>query len=385
MAFNRSDSEAKQHLGDFEMPRNKAIQEAVKIECSPVNSAAKPELESIKTVELYCGERATKFVLWGIRNRESGESKGKNLGLQTIRRSKSRGWETDPEHSITIQDNGIDILRVFLNELPNLDVGTNYLIVDADNSIVQVLDQVSEHSLNDEDVSVIVKFLADPTNSAKLAALPSDSLQLGRAVSAALNHAHMSQSLNEFERLVEHGCGKCTACKDDKVCLESTFQNFLKENSWIFGSQYSQVTPKKITFDNDELDYLARRTADGYEEIIEIKRPIKELFRKRGLKGLAENKDLVDAINQVDNYIAGLDADRHKYFSEEYGNLKVENIRAKIIIGRNSDDPTKKQALRRINARFNRIEVITFDQLIANARQMLSWLEKEIQGTQVPI
>ena len=191
----------------------------------------------------------------------------------------------------------------------------------------------------------------------------------------------MSQTLDEFERLVKNGCGKCEACKKDEVCLEETFQNFLKANPWIFGSQYSQVTCKKITFDNDVLDYLARRTADGYEEIIEIKRPIKDLFRKRRQKGLAENKEVVDAVNQVDNYIAGLDADRYKYDSEAHGYMKVEKIRAKIIIGTDSDDPVKMRALRRLNARYNRIEVITYDQLIANARQMLQWLENEIEDS----
>ena len=368
-------------MGDYELTRSEAIKEAVKIICNPIISAEKPELESVKTVVIYCGERATKFVVWGIRDGESGESRGKNLSLQTIRRTKVRGWETDPEKSITIEDDGIDILRTFLKELPQLSIDAEYLLLDAANPFAQYLDQLSDQSLDEGDFSEILRLLADPNNSAKLLGLPSDSLQLGKAVAAALNFAQMSQTLDEFERLVKRGCGECEACVDGKVCLESTFQCFLKANPWIFGSQYSKVTAKKITFDNDELDYLARRTADGYEEIIEIKRPIKDLFRERGQKGLAENKAVVDAVNQVDNYIAGLDSDRHKYDNEEYGNLKVEKIRAKIIIGRDSNEYAKKRALRRLNARYNRIEVITYDQLIANARQMLSWLEAEIEDS----
>lgn len=381
MELDQSRNEAKSHLGDYELTRSEAIQEAVKIICNPVVSAEKPELESVKTVELYCGDRATKFVVWGIRDGESGESKGKNLGLQTIRRTKARGWETDPEKSITIEDDGIDILRKFLNELPQLPIDGEYLLLDAANPISQFLDALSGHSLEAGDFSKILRLLVDSGNITKLVALPSESLQLGKAVAAALNYAEMSQTLDEFERLVEHGCDKCVACKSGKVCLEGTFQSFLKANPWIFGSQYSKVTPKKITYDGDELDYLARRTADDYEEIVEIKRPIKDLFRDRGQKGLAENKPVVDAVNQVDNYIAGIEADRYKYDSEERGYLKVEKIRAKIIIGRDSADPAKQRALRRLNARYNRIEVITYDQLIATARQMLSWLETEIHDT----
>ena len=220
--------------------------------------------------------------------------------------------------------------------------------------------------------------MANPENITKLSQLPSDELRLGQSLAAALNYVRMSQVLDEFEQLVKNGCGECDGCKKDNGCLEGTFQKFLKEHSWIFGSQYSKVTPKKITFDNDELDFMMRRTADGYEEIVEIKRPKFNLFRKRG-KGLAETKEVVNAINQVDNYLAGFDADQHKHDSEEHGYLKVEKIRAKIIIGRNSENKAEKKALRRLNARFNRIEVITFDQLIANARQMLKWLESEIQ------
>ena len=288
-------------MGDYDMTRAEAIQEAVKIICNPVYSAERPELESIKTVELYCGERATKFVVWGIRDGESGEPKGKNLSLQTIRSFKSRGWETDPDKSITIEDEGIDILRKFLNELPQLPIDAEYILLDAANPLAQFLDEQSTLSLEPGDFSKILRLLVDPTNIDKLLALPSESLQLGKAVAAALNHAEKSQTLDEFEHLVKTGCGECDACKSGKVCLESTFQSFLTANPWIFGSQYSKITPKKITYDGDELDYLARRTADDYEEIVEIKRPIKELFRERGQKGLAEIRGVVDAVNQVDN------------------------------------------------------------------------------------
>ena len=176
---------------------------------------------------------------------------------------------------------------------------------------------------------------------------------------------NLARRANELQELID---------LVDQRCDEEVYQRFLARHYWMFGSEYSSVETKFKTFDGEELDYLMRRTADGYEEAIEIKRPDAPLFRKRGKKGLAETSNVVDAINQVDVYIASLEGDRHKYDSEPHGYRKVEKIYGKIIVGRDPDTPAKKRALRMLNARHNRIEVITYDQLIARAKRMLKIL-----------
>ena len=56
--------------------------------------------------------------------------------------------------------------------------------------------------------------------------------------------------------------------------------------------------------------------------------------------------------------------------------LDVEKVRSKVIIGRSGDDEQIK-ALRRLNARTNRIEILTFDQLVSIAERMLDLLVKQ--------
>ncbi len=338
-----------------------------------------PEKKIVLTTELHRGTDVIKEAkLWEMRSPKTGEHKSFGLTL-TSEYESSR-----PNQSISLQDSKIEdsisALHDFLVAAPKIDTAGEYRVVEVrNNPLGQLADVLRSSSIDSDSIVSLVELLGNPSIAALLSQVASDTMRVAQGFAAAVNYTRMSQRLDEFERLVEHGCGKCTGCKGNNGCLESSFQNFLTENSWIFGSQYSKVTAKKLTFDNDELDFMMRRTADGYEEIVEIKRPKAKLFRARGNKGLAETMEMVNAVNQVENYQASLEADQHKFDSEEHGYLKVEKIRAKIIIGRNSNKLAKKRALRRLNGRFNRIEVITFDQLIANARQMLQWLEREIE------
>ena len=153
---DRGEKEKRIRLGGYDMPREEAIDKAVEIICNPVDSPQKPWLESVKTIELYCGGRVTKFAVWGIRDGQTGEPKSKNLCLQTIRRTQARGWETDPEKSITIEDDAIDILRTFLCTLPSLPIDGEFLVINTDDAVVQLLNQLTNRSLDVGSISSVV-------------------------------------------------------------------------------------------------------------------------------------------------------------------------------------------------------------------------------------
>ncbi|MCY4019601.1 MAG: DUF4263 domain-containing protein [Chloroflexi bacterium] len=375
MESDRYDSEAKQRLGDYELPRSEAIREAVKIICNPVHSAEKPELESVKTVVLYRRDRATKFVVWRIRDGESGEAKGKNLSLQTIRRTKARGWETDPDKSITIEDNGIDILRKFLNELPQLSIDGEYLLLDAADPLAQILDALSDCSLEAGDFSKILQLLVDPRNIIKLLALPSESLELGKSVAAALSHARMSRVLDDFIHLVDQGCGECDGCLHNKACREHTYQKFLEANSWIFGSEYSELIPNRNFIKNRQVDFPLRRTVDGYLEVIEIKRPTDDLFTYKDGAIVGESSVVSKARYQVSEYLSDIDVKKNDILVED--DIAAEKVRGKVIVGNLKGNVEEKKALRRLNAQLNRVEIISYDQLIATAQRMLDLLSEQ--------
>ncbi len=155
---------------------------------------------------------------------------------------------------------------------------------------------------------------------------------------------------------------------------EPKYQKFLMENHWMFGGEYNELLINRNIIKNGQLDFPALRTADGYLEIIEIKRPFKKKLFRPYRKTYSEIADVVDAICQTDDYLARIDKEAFQIESED--ELDVEKVRGKVIIGRDGDDIQKK-ALRRLNARTNRIEVMTYDQLILIAQKILNLLRNE--------
>ena len=363
-------------LGNYDMPRKEAINKAVEIICNPVDLPQKPWLESVKTIELYCGGRVTKFAVWGICDDQTGESKGKQLTVKTIDRIKARGgWEADPKKSITIDDDAIDILRTFLCELPNLPIDGEFLVINADDVAVQLLNQLTTQSLDVGLISSIVAQLANPENIAKLSQLPSDELRLGQSLAAALNYVRMSQVLDEFEQLVKNGCGECDGCKNRRGCYEQTYQRFLEEHYWIFGSEYSELIPNRRFIKNKEVDFPLRRTVDGYLEVIEIKKPMEDLFTVHNGKIVAESPAVAKAKWQVSEYLSSIDIKQNDLRVED--DIDVEKVRGKVIIGRIDGDDVQTKALRQLNALSTRIEVITYDQLISTAERILDILSPQ--------
>lgn len=54
---------------------------------------------------------------------------------------------------------------------------------------------------------------------------------------------------------------------------EQTIQEHLRSNPWMFGSEYSELVDRRTWTRDDKLDFMLRRTVDGYLEIVEIKTP----------------------------------------------------------------------------------------------------------------
>ena len=364
-------------LGEFQLSKDEAFERAIRVVCKRLELPDNPGLDRMKTVEVFDGPQAIKFVLWGIRDDEENDQPERgNLHLQTVRRTKARGWELEPEHSITIDHDSTVKLHMFLSTLPQLETEGEYLVFGAADAATQLLAQMSGSSLDAGLLSAIVDLLTNTENAENVAKLASDKPTQAVALAAAVNYPLLSRRLEEFRRLVEVGCGECDGCINEKGCLEKTFQKFLEENYWIFGSEYSSKLEDRNLIHKGEFDFPMRTTADGYLEVIEIKHPRHKLFNVKKRR-YVETEVVWDAINQVDDYLARIDK-QWPTIREEYKDLGLENVRGKVVIGQsNKSEEKERVALRRLNARLSRIEVITYDQLIATAQRMLDVLGKQ--------
>ncbi len=115
---------------------------------------------------------------------------------------------------------------------------------------------------------------------------------------------------------------------------------------------------------------MLRRTTDGYLEIIEIKTPFSEdimLFDKSH-KSFYSSSKLNIAMGQVQKYITEIERSRSDIIAKD--NEDPLKIRARLIIGRDGNK-NHQEALRDFNSHQNRIEILTFDQLLRIGKRTL--------------
>ena len=159
------------------------------------------------------------------------------------------------------------------------------------------------------------------------------------------------------------------------MASEEELQQLLEKNWWMFGNEYGGLLGKRELALGTQQDFLVKRTADGFLEIIEIKRPLncKDLIYKTNQDSRNRThyrQELSDAIAQVIDYIDEIDNDKYKiYFKEKED---VGKIRAKIIIGRDGDEE-QKRSLRSLNSALHGIEILTYDQLLRIAKKSLEY------------
>ena len=360
------------HLGNYEMPRDDAIAKATEISSRQFDPEEQPNLEDVKTVELSKSQRTLKTAkYWGIRNSNTGEHSHYALNFETLSKTKKNGWELKDDKSITIDDkpenDSINKLFSFLAAQSQIDAGGEYVVVNitdvAVDQMQQILNAISGNHENQHLILQILKWVTrDAEARAGLSRLAAS--KEARSLVAAINHVRLSQALSKFREMVNQNLH------------ESKYQEYLKDNHWIFGGEYNELLSDRNIIKNGQLDFPVLRTADGYLEIIEIKRPIESsLFRKNG-NSYSEVASVVDAISQTDDYLARVDKEAFQIESEN--EIDIEKVRGKVIIGRDGDKEQKK-ALRRLNARTSRIEVMTYDQLISIAQNILNLLARENQ------
>jgi Shedu protein SduA, C-terminal len=183
----------------------------------------------------------------------------------------------------------------------------------------------------------------------------------------------LSSRLAEYRRVREQ---LATLIANPNV-PEADLQRLLKGNPWLFGSEYSRLVSRRTWTRDDRLDFMLRRTADDYLEILEIKTPIKQpLFRyDESHDSYAPGASLSSALGQVVRYIEEVERNRDSIIAKD--GCDPLKIRARVIIGLDGDKD-QQRALRNFNGHLHRVEVLTFDQLLRIADRVLSVFEDKL-------
>lgn len=166
----------------------------------------------------------------------------------------------------------------------------------------------------------------------------------------------LKRKIKEFKKLL-----------NDPKINETKIHTFLKENTWMFGTNYTRMfKSEKIITIKSKNDFLLKRF-DGYFDILELKPPNSSLFVKTRGKKRVQSKDLKNAISQVMFYLA--DARTYYLSIKEQTGLDLYFPEGIIVIGRRKKED--KELLKIHNEFLNKIEIWTYDDLLDTAKKTI--------------
>jgi len=158
---------------------------------------------------------------------------------------------------------------------------------------------------------------------------------------------------------------------------EKIFHKWIENNLWVFGVEYYKKHQfRKIGNDNSEAD-IVLETPDGFISLIEIKRPLAghSLFRyDSSHRCYFPTSGFSEAIGQSLIYLQRID-DYKKSIESEHS-VRVLRPRVQLILGRsNKFNEDEKKALHFLNSSLHDIDIISYDQLLANGWQIVSFYD----------
>jgi Domain of unknown function (DUF4263) len=123
----------------------------------------------------------------------------------------------------------------------------------------------------------------------------------------------------------------------------------------------------KLSFGNRDSDFVFREPHEDYL-LVEIEAPIRELFRHDG----QQRQELTHAINQITDWIQYITDNKQKV-EQELGLTGIStNPRILVVIGRSASlTEENRRKLVSLQALQNKLQILTYDDLIARARANL--------------
>lgn len=200
----------------------------------------------------------------------------------------------------------------------------------------------------------------------------------------AFHHKYMIEEIQNLEKLIYLEIeGNIVNALDNHIELikykagqpEKIFQNWIENNLWVFGIEYIKHHDSRRIALFSEGDLLME-SADGFLDLIELKRPIHTLLKfDESHKCHYPHNDLSAVLGQSLFYLQKL-SEYKLNLEREYG-TKVLMPRVKIIIGNTNEfEEEHYHCLRMINSDLKSIQVISYTDLVKFGHLLISAYEK---------
>lgn len=265
------------------------------------------------------------------------------ISLKIARLDKNGKAKDDK--TITLKQEEIDNLIEYIQEYYEpLNIGLKEFI-EADEDAAILFKKVRGLGISDEEVA------------SKLI----ESGILTQNLSVVITAAERNDAVRNFESSLE------------QEPTEAFWQNWFSGNKWVLGSDYLNILPDRDIDTRDIADYLMR-SIDGFVDIVEIKRPDLPFWVGPDSHGnYYPTSQLTAAISQCLNYLYRIELQSNSVeFTERLGGAKTVKPQCMLVYGRSDDwDDEKMKSLRILNAAYHQLHIITYDQLLIRAKQLL--------------
>lgn len=300
--------------------------------------------EYVSARELSSGIRSSCRAIF-FRNTHSSTDE-KIVSLKIARTIKSNGtFKEKPEKTITLTADELDNLISYIQEYYTpLNMGMTEFIA-ADEDAARLFSKVRELGISDEEV--VDKLF--------------ESGILTDNLSVAITAASRNYAIREFANAI------------DRHCDEAYWQEWFTRNKWVLGSEFLNILPERDIDVDDIADYLMR-SLDGFLDIVEIKKPDLHFWTRPDSHGNhCPSAQLTAAIIQCLNYLYKIELQSNSVeFLQRVGGTKTVKPQCLLVYGRSntwSEDEFK--ALRILNASYHQLHIMTYDQLLLRAKQLL--------------
>jgi len=282
-----------------------------------------------------------KIQCWLI---ETNEGKYPNA----IHISRRKGKGTYGSQEITLLPRTALAFRDFLNNITVVDTSSK-------NALKYPIKNISEDALLNSDKRII--------SNEEFKNIILDNIKNIDDYYALLSIQKKKSAISRLRDIIE-----------GKYKNEVDIQKFLKNNIWLFGNEYTFIVRDEKINPENILDIIPKNI-ENYVDIIEIKLPTEELFLlDRSHNNYYPTSHLTKAISQTQNYIFELENKNQDIKYQKDNQCTIIRPRGIILFGSGKAlCDTEKKYLRILNSSYHNIQIITYQQLLEKAENLLSF------------
>jgi len=298
-------------------------------------------------------------MAWFIR-RSDGRTEF-SLKLEGFLKPKNNPFIEDKAKTLTLSETAsLQLLKYLQTHIPvaaQADAG-EFILIRVSNG---------EASLTGHDPQVLVGALTKVLSQAELVQhLSTTELthELSTALRGSLRLSEMRSAVADLRASLGRG-----------EASEQVYQTWCEKHCWAFGTAYVVRDDVRAISTGDNLDLLLPNVIAGYRDIVELKRPDKDvLVYDSAHRNYYFSADVSRAIGQCHRYLDTL----HEVAKDglrDHKEVVAYHPRATVVIGRSHQwNEEQHRALHGLNGRLHGITVMTYDHLLAQGERLLEMM-----------